>query len=76
MTGFIYTDNGADRGSRTRYFRNCPTGTGVEWIFAVDEAAGSTRWYGYGMKPNNSIGKMIKGGFPLEHVLITQPADT
>ena len=44
----IFTDQGAERlNARTRYFRDAEGG-GVEWIFAVDHAAGHDRWYGFG----------------------------
>jgi hypothetical protein len=39
----IYTDNGAARGSRTRYFRDSAHG-GVEWIFSVDYHGPAPRW--------------------------------
>jgi hypothetical protein len=44
----IFTDHAAERlQTRTRYFRDAING-GVEWIFAVDHAAGHDRWYGFG----------------------------
>lgn len=43
----IYTDNGANLNLRTRYFRDGAHG-GIEWMYAVDYAAGERRWYGYG----------------------------
>mgnify|MGYP000252711470 CR=1 FL=1 len=43
----IYHDNGAALGRRTRVFRNCPNGGGVEWMYAVDHAGPNPRWYGY-----------------------------
>lgn len=42
----IYTDNGASRGCRTRYFRDAEGG-GVEWIYAVDHAGPAPRWCGF-----------------------------
>jgi len=60
----IYTDNGAERGNRTRLFRDGALG-GVEWMFAVDHAGGSTRWYGFGMIADNSITKLRANGMAL-----------
>ena len=61
----IYTDNGSDRGLRTRYFRH--DGIGIEWIYAADYAGPSPRWYGYGMAPD-TIENMIRLGFSLERI--------
>lgn len=46
MDKSIYHDNGAAFGRRTRFFRNAKDG-GVEWMYGVDYANGSDRWYGY-----------------------------
>ncbi len=56
----IYSDNGAAQGNRTRLFRNTDAGT-VEWMFGVDYAAGSTRWYAFGMG-KDSVEDMQKRG--------------
>lgn len=61
----IFTDNGAARGNRTRYFRDCESGAGVEWMYAVDHAYGSDRWYGYGMEPDISIADLQARGMEL-----------
>lgn len=61
----IYSDEGGLRGMRTRLFRGCVNG-GVEWMYAVDWAAGYDRWFGFGMSPGNSIEKMIADGFDLK----------
>ena len=63
---YIYSDNGAAFGRRTRYFRDCEGG--VEWIYGVDYANGSTRWYGFGCGPDNSISEMQKTGYYLARV--------
>lgn len=59
----IYTDNGSDRGLRTRFFRQA--GTGIEWMFAADYAGPSRRWYGYGMTPD-TIENMKATGMELQ----------
>lgn len=61
----IYSDNGASKGLRTRIFRDCLNGNGVEWMYAVDYASGHDRWYGFGALPNNSIDKMKNNGYDL-----------
>lgn len=43
----IYHDNGAAFGRRTRFFRNAPDNSGVQWIYGVDYAGGSTDWLCY-----------------------------
>lgn len=43
----IFTDNGVERGHRTRFFRNAPDGSGVEWIRAACYGAGDRRWLNY-----------------------------
>ena len=62
----IFSDNGGSRGLRTRLFRDCQNGRGVEWMYAVDWAAGHDRWFGFGMSDGNSIAKMMADGWPLE----------
>ena len=62
----IFTDRGAERGARTRLFRDCANGNGVEWIYAVDFAAGHDRWFGWGMASGESIERMRREGFKLE----------
>jgi len=62
----IYSDNGAAQGRRTRLFRDCSGG--VEWMYGVDYAGGDTRWYGFGMTPNNSIKKLQADGMFLSRV--------
>lgn len=62
MTGEIYTDNGASLGRRTRLFRNCASGNGVEWMYAVDHAGGDDRWYGFHAAAGGTIESMIKAG--------------
>ena len=64
MSG-IFSDEGGTRGLRTRLFRNGKHG-GVEWMYAVDWAAGYNRWFAYGMASGNSIEKMISEGWPLK----------
>ena len=61
----IYTDNGAANGLRTRLFRN--TNGGVEWIYAVDYAKGSDRWFFFHPGVGRSVDEMISNGFQLEH---------
>jgi len=56
----IYSDNGASIGRRTRLFRQCPSGTGVEWIYAVDYAGGDDRWYTYHPSAAASIQGLLK----------------
>ena len=63
---YIYSDNGAAFGNRTRLFRDCEGG--VEWMFGVDYASGSDRWYGYGMEPDNSIAKLQAAGMFLSRI--------
>ena len=66
MQATIFTDNGADRiGGRTRYFRDAQNG-GVEWMFAVDHAAGHDRWYGFGPAGDSDIAAMRANGMHLE----------
>ena len=62
---FIYSDDGGSKGRRTRLFRDCANCLGVEWIYAVDWAAGHDRWFGFGMAENYSIRKMQKDGYVL-----------
>ena len=62
----IYSDNGGLRGCRTRLFRDCQNGLGVEWMYAVDWAAGHDRWFGFFVAQGNSVAKMLKDGWPLE----------
>lgn len=65
--GAIHTDNGAERGQRTRLFRDCATGTGVEWIYAVDYAGPCPRWYGFlAMGATASIDTLVANGMNLE----------
>ena len=59
-----WSDDGAAIGLRTRYFRNGRHG-GVEWIYAVDFAAGYDRWYGFGMGPDKTIADLIASGMKL-----------
>ena len=61
----IYTDAGASIGLRTRLFRDCANGRGVEWMYAVDWAAGHDRWFGFGMSEGQSIKKMMSDGWDL-----------
>ena len=62
----IFTDQGANRiGARTRYFRDAKNGD-VEWIFAVDHAAGHDRWYGFGPAGDRDIATLRADGMPLE----------
>ena len=66
MQATIFTDNGANRiGARTRYFRDAQNG-GVEWMFAVDHAAGHDRWYGFGPAGDSDIAAMRANGMHLE----------
>ena len=66
MQATIFTDNGANRiGARTRYFRDAQNG-GVEWMFAVDHAAGHDRWYGFGPTGDSDIAAMRANGMHLE----------
>lgn len=60
----IYTDNGAANGLRTRLFRN--TDGGVEWIYAVDYADGSDRWFFFHPGVGRSVEEMISKGVQLE----------
>lgn len=63
----IYSDRGGERGLRTRLFRNCATGTGVEWIYASDYEGPFPRWYGYlAMGTNASIDMLVANGMTLE----------
>ncbi len=65
--GAIYTDKGAENGARTRLFRNCSGGQGVEWIYAVDHAGPNPRWYGFlATGGAHSVASLIQGGMPLE----------
>ena len=61
----MYSDNGGLRGLRTRLFRNCANGKGVEWMYAVDWAAGHDRWFGFGMSDGLTVEDMIKDGWEL-----------
>ena len=65
MSAAIYTDAGADIGNRTRLFRDCANGLGVEWMYAVDWVAGNDRWFGFGMQSGYSIEKMKRDGYTL-----------
>lgn len=65
--GVIHTDKGGERGQRTRLFRDCATGAGVEWIYAVDYEGPNPRWYGFhAAGGTTSIAKLIKNGMTLE----------
>jgi len=64
MSG-IYTDNGAARGFRTRLFRDRPDGSGVEWTYAVDYAAGESRWYLFHPMMGPTIKDLIAQGMVL-----------
>ena len=64
----IYHDNGAAFGNRTRVFRECENGKGVEWMYAVDWAAGHRRWYGFGMSADNSIESLKSDGMFLSRI--------
>ncbi len=66
MTNHIYSDNGAAQGNRTRLFRNTDAGT-VEWMFGVDYASGSFRWYAFGMG-KDSVQEMQARGCWLSRV--------
>lgn len=61
----IYTDNGVAFGRRTRIFRDCATGCGVEWMYAVDYAGGDRRWYGFHPAAGGSIATMQANGMAL-----------
>ena len=64
----IYSDLGAERGFHTRYFRNA-RGSGVEWIYAVDYASGSRRWYTHLATPMaRSVECLIDDGYSLTPV--------
>ena len=65
MTQPIYTDEGAQRGLRTRYFRDLEDGTGVEWIYATDHAGGCNRWYGFLAVQGATIASLRASGMPL-----------
>lgn len=62
MTLEVFHDNGAAFGRRTRVFRDCQTGRGVEWMYAVDYASGNTRWYGFHPAGAGSIHTLQQGG--------------
>lgn len=67
----IYTDNGAYRGNRTRYFRDGPNG-GVEWMYAVDYASGFDRWFGFGMQHGCTVSNLIQDGMTLDPITPSQ----
>jgi len=65
MAQDIYQDNAAELGLRTRLFRNA-VGGGVEWMYAVDHAAGDRRWYGFGACGESpTIESLIESGMSL-----------
>ena len=57
----IYSDSGAARGMRTRYFRE--RNGALEWTYAVDYAGGQTRWYGAGFA--RSVAEMVSNGYDM-----------
>lgn len=62
ITRDVYHDNGAAFGRRTRVFRDCSNGQGVEWMYGVDYAGGDTRWYGFYPAGNGTIASLQQGG--------------
>ena len=63
----IYHDNGAALGNRTRFFKDGANG-GVDWMYGVDYASGSDRWFAFGMQPGNSIAKLLASGMFLSRI--------
>jgi hypothetical protein len=61
----IYSDNGGQIGNRTRLFRDCIGSHGVEWMYAVDYAGGSRRWFGLLCYEGQTIEKMQRDGMNL-----------
>ncbi|WP_171182078.1 hypothetical protein [Ruegeria sp. HKCCD8929] len=64
----IYHDNGAAFGRRTRVFRDCATGRGVEWMYGVDYSNGDDRWYGFHPAGTGSIATLKLGGMVLSRL--------
>lgn len=62
----IYHDNGSAFGRRTRVFRD--TDGGVEWMYAVDYAGGSDRWFFFHPGAGQSIDAMKRGGMFLSRL--------
>ncbi|RWR30516.1 hypothetical protein D2T29_12660 [Sinirhodobacter populi] len=64
-----YTDNGAAFGRRTRVFRDCVTGCGVEWMYAVDYAGGDSRWYRFHPAAGGTVEGLQANGMKLTRFL-------
>lgn len=66
MSAPIYHDNGRAFGRRTRFFRD--TEGGVEWMYGVDYAEGSTRWFFFHPGAGQSIEDMKRNGMFLSRL--------
>ena len=64
--GEIYHDNGRAFGRQTRFFRE--TSGGIEWMYGVDYANGSTRWYAFHPGVGQSIAGLKAGGMFLSRL--------
>lgn len=64
--GEIYHDNGRAFGRRTRFFRECDGG--IEWMYGVDYAGGSTRWYAFHPGMGRTIADLKLGGMFLSRL--------
>lgn len=62
----IYHDNGRAFGRKTRFFRN--TDGGVEWMYGVDYASGSDRWYFFHPGAGKSIDELKRNGMFLSRL--------
>lgn len=62
----IYHDNGRAFGRRTRFFRDAEGG--VEWMYGVDYAAGSRRWFFFHPGAGKSIEEMKRSGMFLSRL--------
>lgn len=56
----IYHDNGRAFGRQTRVFREA--GDGIEWMYGVDYANGSSRWYAFHPGVGKTIDALKQGG--------------
>lgn len=66
MSNEVYHDNGRAFGRKTRVFRE--TDGGIEWMYGVDYASGSKRWFFFHPGVGKTIEDLKRGGMFLSRI--------